>query len=92
MARAVYAPATLLTSASDTVTFSLPNIVHREKCEQHRGAVESAIRSATGRDVEVLLLVEGERCARTDRTVAADRPHRRPPSPIGPGADPVGLR
>ncbi len=86
MARAVYAPATLLTSASDTVTFSLPNVVHREKCEQHRGAVESAIRSATGRDVEVLLLVEGDDAPAPAASTAA------PPSPIEPGADPVDLR
>ena len=49
MARAVYAPATLLTSTPDTVTFLLPNPVHRAKCEEHRPAVEAAIQSVTGR-------------------------------------------
>jgi DNA polymerase-3 subunit gamma/tau len=82
MARAVYAPATLLTSGADTVTFSLPNIVHREKCEQHRVAVEGAIRTATGRDVEVLLLVEGD-----DVAVPAPASSSAPPSAPAPTVD-----
>ncbi len=63
MTRAVYAPATLVGAADGTVTFSLPNVAHREKCEQHREAVEAAIRTATGAPVVVQLLVEGESSA-----------------------------
>ncbi len=60
MTRAVYAPATLVGADGATATFSLPNIVHREKCEQHREAVEAAIRNTTGGALAVRLLVEGE--------------------------------
>jgi DNA polymerase III subunit gamma/tau len=60
MTRAVFAPASLLTSTEGTVTFSLPNAVHREKCEQHREALEVAIRALTGAEVSVQLAVEGQ--------------------------------
>ena len=84
MTRAVYAPATFVDAADGTATFSLPNVVHREKCEQHREAVETAIRTATGAAVVVQLLVEGESApvatsvvgARIDRGPRCER--RRP--------------
>jgi DNA polymerase-3 subunit gamma/tau len=63
MARAVYAPATLLTSTSESVTFLLPNPVHRAKCEEHRPAVEAAIQSVTGRATSIALAVEGDQPA-----------------------------
>ncbi len=72
MTRAVYAPATLIAVADGVATFSLPNVVHREKCEQHREAVEAAIRTSTGAAVTVRLLVEGEPSA--SPTPAPDRP------------------
>ncbi len=81
MARAVYAPATLLTSTDDTVTFSLPNVVHREKCEQHRPAVEAAIRAITGRPVEVRLVVEGDAAHAADPMTV--------PSTVTPAAPPA---
>jgi DNA polymerase-3 subunit gamma/tau len=83
MARAVYAPATLLTSTDDTVTFSLPNVVHREKCEQHREAVEAAIRTVTGRKSDVRLVVEGE-AGHPDAAPAVQRPE--PSTPAAPSA------
>ena len=82
MTRAVYAPATLIAAADGVVTFSLPNVVHREKCEQHREAVEAAIRTSTGAAVTVRLLVEGEPSAPS--TPAPDRPA----SPAEPAASP----
>ena len=88
MARAVYAPATLLTSTTDLVTFSLPNTVHREKCEQHRSAVETAIRSVTGRQTEVALIVEGEDGAGAAPSISVSRRRsgrlRRSPPHVSP--------
>jgi len=78
MTRAVYAPATLVGGADGAVTFSLPNVAHREKCEQHREAVEAAIRNATGAPVVVQLLVEGE--STPSPTIA--------PAPPAPAAEP----
>ncbi len=80
MTRAVYAPATLVGAADGTVTFSLPNVAHREKCEQHREAVEAAIRAATGAPVVVQLLVEGE---------SADVPPTPSAGPAAPSAEPT---
>ena len=74
MARAVYAPATLSTSTVDSVTFSLPNAVHREKCEQHRPALEAAVRSVTGRPTEIVLMIEGDSAERAAAPVAASAP------------------
>ncbi|MEM8621170.1 MAG: DNA polymerase III subunit gamma/tau [Actinomycetota bacterium] len=59
MARAVFTPAELVASTPDEVTLALPNPVHRDKCEQHRGAVESAIAAALGSAVTVTLVVAG---------------------------------
>jgi DNA polymerase-3 subunit gamma/tau len=58
--RAVYAPASLASSTPTSVTLLLPNAAHREKCEQHREALEQAITSATGIGIAVHLVVEGE--------------------------------
>ncbi len=60
MARAVYAPASLLSSTATSVTFSLPNPMHREKCEQHRSTVEEAILALTGTAMTVRLVVDGD--------------------------------
>ncbi|MET0662690.1 MAG: DNA polymerase III subunit gamma/tau [Ilumatobacteraceae bacterium] len=80
MTRAVYAPATLVGAADGTATFSLPNVAHREKCEQHREAVEAAIRTATGAPVVVQLLVEGE---------SSDVPPTPSAGPAAPSAAPT---
>ncbi len=91
MTRAVYAPATLVGVADGAVTFSLPNVAHREKCEQHREAVEAAIRNATGADVVVQLLVEGESTATP--TTAPPTPAAEPaPNSVEPTASPEAAR
>ena len=43
MPRAIYAPATFVRSTDGVLTLSVPNAVHREKCEQHRATVEKAL-------------------------------------------------
>ena len=77
MTRAVYAPATLVRAADGAVTFSLPNVAHREKCEQHRDAVEAAIRTATG--------TVGRRASCSSEGESSERRRRRcrpPPRPL----------
>jgi DNA polymerase-3 subunit gamma/tau len=93
MARAVYMPATLSTSTVDMVTFSLPNAVHREKCEQHRAAVEAAVRSVTGRPTEVALIIEGDSGPAVSTPPAATSATPPPSRPVatadGPDAAPA---
>jgi DNA polymerase III subunit gamma/tau len=56
MPRAIYAPATFVRSADGVLTLSVPNAVHRGKCEQHRSAVEKALSefAATAITVELV--------------------------------------
>jgi DNA polymerase-3 subunit gamma/tau len=53
MARAVYAPAEFVRSTESTLTLSVPNAVHRAKCEQQRSVVESALAAFAGVPVAV---------------------------------------
>ena len=48
MARAVYAPATFVRSSDSTLTLSVPNAVHRAKCEEQRTVVEAALAKFAG--------------------------------------------
>lgn len=59
MARAVYSPATHVSSAPGSVTLAAPNEAHRAKCEQHREAVEQALGAHAGAAVTVELVVDG---------------------------------
>ena len=56
MARAVYAPATFVRSDASTLTLSVPNAVHRTKCEEQRGVVEAALDEFAGASVTIELL------------------------------------
>ena len=56
MARAVYAPATFVRSSDTTLTLSVPNAVHRSKCEEHRTVVETAVGKFAGSEVTIELL------------------------------------
>ncbi|MBG7603175.1 MAG: DNA polymerase III subunit gamma/tau [Actinobacteria bacterium] len=58
MARAVYAPAVFVRSTDSSLTLSVPNAVHRDKCEQHRPVVESALSDLAGSKVQVELVVD----------------------------------
>jgi DNA polymerase-3 subunit gamma/tau len=59
MARAVYAPAGFVGSTDSTLTLSVPNAVHRAKCEQQRSVVETALLDYAGSPVAVELLDGG---------------------------------
>lgn len=57
--RALFAPARFVTSTSSTVTLGLPNASHRDKCEQHRVAVEKALVAGLQRAITLELVVDG---------------------------------
>jgi DNA polymerase-3 subunit gamma/tau len=59
MARAVYAPASFIRSTESVLTLSVPNAVHRAKCEEQRSVVEAAVGNYVGAPVSVELLDGG---------------------------------
>jgi DNA polymerase-3 subunit gamma/tau len=59
MARAVFAPATFVSSGQGVVTLGLPNDTHRTKCEQHRPAAEKAFSEHLGSPITIDLVVDG---------------------------------
>jgi DNA polymerase-3 subunit gamma/tau len=59
MARAVYGPAGFIRSTDSTLTLSVPNAVHRAKCEEQRSVVEAALASYVGGPVTVELIDDG---------------------------------
>ena len=60
MTRAVFSPATYVSNSDDTLTLSLPNPVHRDKCEQHRATVEKALAASVGSPVTLDLVIAGD--------------------------------
>jgi DNA polymerase-3 subunit gamma/tau len=60
MARAVYAPADYVSSTDTTVVLSLPNAVHRKKCEEQRSTVEEALSGHAGTPVAIELVAGGD--------------------------------
>ncbi len=56
--KAMYAPASFVGASGATITLGLPNDVHRDKCEQHRDAVEAALSEAAGVSVTVELVTD----------------------------------
>ncbi len=67
LVRALFTPVELVGAAGDAITLAAPNAIHRDKCEQHRGAVEQAWQDATGRAVGITLVVGGEPASATGR-------------------------
>jgi len=59
LVRALFTPVDVLGGTGDTVTMAAPNTTHREKCEQHRDAVEQAWQQVAGRAVTIDLVVGG---------------------------------
>ena len=73
MPRAIYAPATFVRSGDGTVTLSIPNAVHRVKCEQHRAAVEQALGEFAATAISIELVDGGgDGDGRSDGAVVAD--------------------
>ena len=56
--RALFAPATIVSSGPGALTLGLPNDSHRAKCEEHRSTVEQALAQHAGSAVELDLVVD----------------------------------
>ncbi len=90
MARAVFSPASYVAHTASVLTLSLPNPVHRDKCEQHRSVVEQALSSAVGTTVTLELVLSGGDGDRPDGGALSPVPDRgsiRPGSGSDPAAD-----
>jgi DNA polymerase-3 subunit gamma/tau len=85
MARAVYAPAVFVGSTESLLTLSVPNAVHRGKCEQHRSVVEKALSELTGSDVSVEL-IDGDGGSRGGSSPGGDGGVAAQPNIEGPNA------
>jgi DNA polymerase-3 subunit gamma/tau len=60
MARAVYGPTAFVRSTDSSLTLSVPNAVHRAKCEEQRSAVEAALAAFAGGPITVELIDGGD--------------------------------
>jgi DNA polymerase-3 subunit gamma/tau len=90
MARAVYAPAEFVRSTESTLTLSVPNAVHRAKCEEQRPIVESALAAFAGAPVAVEFADDaggGQGGDEGSPSRPAPRTSATPPS--APGSDPT---
>jgi DNA polymerase-3 subunit gamma/tau len=93
MARAVYAPAEFVRSTESTLTLSVPNAVHRAKCEEQRLIVESALAAFVGGPVAVEFAEDGG----SGRSSGAGSPSRAAadastPAPSASGQDQAATR
>jgi DNA polymerase-3 subunit gamma/tau len=89
MARAVYTPATFVACTPTTLTLSVPNDVHRAKCEQHRNTVETQL-AARGSAVTIELLVgDADRAANAGRGDGPGTPSASEPSATPSGREPA---
>ena len=89
MARAVYSPATHVSSAPGSVTLGAPNDAHRAKCEQHRQAVEQALSAHSGSPVVVELVVDGGGGGAPAPQPSTPAPSGATPPPAASPQDPV---
>jgi DNA polymerase-3 subunit gamma/tau len=95
MARAVYAPAEFVRSTESTLTLSVPNAVHRAKCEQQRSVVESALAAFAGAPVAVEFADDtdgGPGSGAGSPSRPADEPSATTASTAGPDEAPTQVR
>jgi hypothetical protein len=57
-AKARFAAGRFVDLDDDAAVFALPNAAHRDQCEAHRGAVETALAAHFGRPIKVRLTVD----------------------------------
>ena len=57
--RALYSAGTFTRHDGSTWHFSVPNVAHGDKCEQHRADVEAALSAAVGSPVSIAIDVGG---------------------------------
>ncbi len=75
LVRGMFAVGLIVSVTGSEVVVSLPNEVHRDKCEQRKAQVESALTDALGTPVRLSLVVEGGASgAKPAGSVAAPEP------------------
>jgi DNA polymerase-3 subunit gamma/tau len=91
-AKALFQAGRFVGVADDKAVFGLPNEIHRTRCEEVRGEIESALSGHFGRPVGLVLIVDsGTPAAGGDPVVSpsvAGSPSASPPGPPDPGAPP----
>ncbi len=84
LVRALYAGGHVQSERDGTLTVALPNDHHRQRCEEHRPAVEAALAAATGGPVQLVLVADAATARDDTGPIVAPRP------PAGRrGADPT---
>jgi DNA polymerase III subunit gamma/tau len=90
LVRALYAAGTVVGERDGALVIALPNEPHRDRAEQHRSDVETAVAKVAGRAIRLSLVVDGAARSGRDTTGPQPRPDAaasRPASP--PEPDPV---
>jgi DNA polymerase III subunit gamma/tau len=92
-AKALFQAGRFVGVADDKAVFGLPNEIHRTRCEEVRGEIESALSGHFGRTVGLVLIVDSGTSAGGDDPVAlpsavAGSPPASAPGPTDPGASP----
>jgi DNA polymerase-3 subunit gamma/tau len=91
-AKALFQAGRFVGVADDKAVFGLPNEIHRTRCEEVRGEIESALSGHFGRPVGLVLIVDsGTPAGGGDPVVSpsvAGSPSASPPGPPDPGAPP----
>ncbi|MGD0393746.1 MAG: DNA polymerase III subunit gamma/tau [Acidimicrobiales bacterium] len=89
-AKALFQAGRFVGMEDDRAVFGLPNEIHRSRCEEVRGEIESALADHFGREVGLVLVVDagaGGGVGPGGGETAADPTRSYPPEP-GPGSDP----
>jgi len=90
MARAVYGPTGFVRSTESSLTLSVPNAVHRAKCEEQRTVVEAALAAFVGGPVTVELIDGGDGGGLGVRSTADPAPTRAAANSPDPSSGPGG--
>jgi DNA polymerase-3 subunit gamma/tau len=87
--RALFTPVDVLGGSATTVTMAVPSTTHRDKCVQHRPAVEQAWHDATGQGVSIEFVV-GASPGDDALGTGASAPAATGPGPAGEAAPVAG--
>jgi hypothetical protein len=74
MVKALFAAGRFVSADENGAVFALPTVPHRQKCEERRKDVETALATHFGRPIPLTLVVDGE----TTATAAAGPPASTP--------------
>jgi DNA polymerase-3 subunit gamma/tau len=84
-ARARFRPGRWVSAADGDVVFALPNAIHRDRCEEVRAEVETALANHFGLPVRLRLVVDDAVTVPVGDSAGRDRPAAAPDDDIQPG-------